>query len=488
MFPPSEQRKIVSGLQVAIFLGAIDQTLISVALLSIARDLGGVSLIAWVVAAYTVAATVATPVYGGLSDIYGRKRMMTIAIALYAVAAFGCMLAQTMTQLLLLRVLQGVGGGGLLVLAQSTIGDVVPPAERGRYQAWLSGTYALAALLGPIAGGYLTAWFGWRYVFVASVPLAVIALLLTRRILGRLPQPARPSGLDYLSVLLLAAGLTGPLIALTRIGQGIALSDPLGVALVAGGIVLLWWFWRRQFQTRAPIMSPEVLRNPIVCWSGLAGSLLYFAMIGGAVMLPLAFQILAKDTTDQVALKMLLFAMAIPVGAFISGRIMVRTMRLRRNMIGGPIVAAIGAAALALLSFDATIAIGLATVLLGFGIGMALPPGMVSAQTAVAMNRIGAATAFMGLSRSFGSALGLAVLPSVLFSAAHVVSGTSGGAAALLLTATSAVDPGLVQGFAPMFLCMAAALILSTLSAMRLPPQAPSQRPPSSAVTGASER
>ena len=233
--------------------------------------------------------------------------------------------------------------------------------------------------------------------------------------------------------------------------------------------------------------------------------MVYFAMIGGAVMLPLAFQTLAKDTPDQVALKMLLFALAIPVGAFTSGRMMVRTMRLRRNMIAGPLVAAIGAVALALLSFDATQAVSLATVFLGIGIGIALPPGMVSAQTAVAMNRIGGATAFMGLSRSFGSALGLAVLPSVLFAAAHLVnggasvsnassgsvgsSGTGGGgsAAALLLNSSVAVDPGLVQGFRPMFLCMAAALILSTLAAMRLPSRAPTQRPPpaASAATNA---
>ena len=169
--PPDEQRKVVSGLQVGIFVAAIDSTLVSVALLTIARDLGGASLIAWVVAGYTVAATVATPVYGSLSDIHGRQRMMTIAIVIYLIAAIGCLFAQSMPQLLALRVLQGLGGGGLVVLSQSTIGDVVPPTERGRYQAWLSGTYALAALIGPVTGGYLTIWFGWRSVFAVTAAL-----------------------------------------------------------------------------------------------------------------------------------------------------------------------------------------------------------------------------------------------------------------------------------------------------------------------------
>ena len=138
--PAAEQRRVVSGLQVAIFVAAIDSTLISVALLSIARDLGDAGLIAWIVAGYMVAATVATPVYGSLSDLYGRQRMMTIGIVLYALACIGCAMAQSMPQLLALRILQGLGGGGLIVVAQSTIGDVVPPTERGRYQAWLSGT------------------------------------------------------------------------------------------------------------------------------------------------------------------------------------------------------------------------------------------------------------------------------------------------------------------------------------------------------------
>ncbi len=464
--PPAEQRKVVSGLQVGIFVAALDSTLISVALLSIARDLGGASLIAWVVAGYTVAATVAMPVYGSLSDIHGRQRMMTIAIAIYVVACIGCLFAQSMPQLLLLRILQGLGGGGLVVLAQSTIGDVVPPQERGRFQAWLSGTYALAALIGPVSGGYLTVWFGWRSVFLVSLPLALIALLLTRRILARLPRPTHAHPLDYLGVLILAGGLTSLMIALTRVGQGARLDDPLGAGLFVAGVLLLRLFWRRQFVVAGPIMAPDLLNNRLVRWGCVASALVFFAMIGGAVMLPLALQAIAGNTPDQVAPKMLMHALAVPFGAFFSGRMMPRSMRFRRNMVVGTLLGAFSAAALAWLQFDSPVLVGMAMAGLGLGIGISLPPSIVAVQVAVAPNRIGAATAIMGLARSLGSAMGLAILSSVLFAS---IGDAGGRSAAMLVKQVGPADPSLVRGFTIVFACVACALALSALASLRLP-------------------
>lgn len=465
-FPPQEQRRVVSGLQVGIFVAALDSTLVSVALLSIARDLGGTGLIAWVIAGYTVAATVATPVYGSLSDLHGRQRMMTAAILIYLLACVGCVFAQSMSQLLVLRVLQGLGGGGLIVLAQSTIGDVVPPTERGRYQAWLSGTYALAALVGPVTSGYLTAWFGWRSVFLVSLPLALIALVLTRRILASLPRPAQARAIDYPSIGLLAAGLSALMIALTRIGQGARLDDLPGAALFLLAAALLVGFWRRQFRTPAPVMAPDLLTNPQVLWASLSSSLVFFSMIGGAVMLPLALQTVAGDTPDRVALNMLMHALAVPCGAFFSGRMMPRTMRFRRNMVFGALLAATAAASLALLRFQSPWAVGASMLLMGLGIGISLPPGIVAVQVSVAPNRTGAATAFLGLARSLGSALGLACLTSVLFA---TLGRSAEGSAAALVREAGQAQPALAGGFTLVFACTSAALVLSALAAMRLP-------------------
>ncbi len=469
VLPASEQRRVVSGLQVGIFVAAIDSTLVSVALLSIARDLGGASLIAWVVAGYTVAATVATPVYGSLSDLYGRKRMMSIAIILYMLACIGCVFAQSMTQLLLLRILQGLGGGGLVVLAQSTIGDVVPPTERGRFQAWLSGTYALAALIGPITSGYLTAWFGWRSIFVATLPLALIALLLTRRIMARLPRPASVVPPDYPSVVILALGLTSLLIALTRIGQGARLDDPVGAGLIFAGVITLVIFWRRQYKVTGPIMAPDLLSNRHVLWGSAASALVFFTLIGGAVMLPLALQTIAGDSPDQVALKMLVHALAVPCGAFFSGRMMPKTMKFRRNMTFGALLGACCAAALAFMQFGSPIPVGMAMFGLGLGVGISLPPGIIAVQVAVASNRIGAVTAFLGLARSMGSAMGLAILTSVLFSSIGV---TGGGSAAMLVKKIGPADAALLHGFTMVFVCMACSLLLSAAAAMQLPARA----------------
>ncbi len=467
--PPEEQLKVVSGLQVGIFVAALDSTLIAVALLSIARDLGGAALIAWVVAGYTVAATVATPVYGSLSDTYGRQPMMTVAILVYLAACTGCLFAQTMPQLLVLRVLQGLGGGGLVVLAQSTIGDVVPPTERGRYQAWLSGTYALAALIGPVAGGYLTTWFGWRAVFGATLPLALIALLLTRRILARLPRPARAARIDIPSVLLLALGLSSLMIALTRIGQGARIAETATLALMLGASMLLLVFWRRQFRVAAPVMAPDLLTQPQVLWASLSSALVFFAMTGGAVMLPLALQTVAGQTPDQVALTMLLHALAVPCGAFFSGRMMPRTMRFRRNMLAGSLLAAGGSAALATLQFASPQAVAAAMFATGLGLGISLPPGIVAVQVAVPPARIGAVTAFLGLARSLGSALGLAILGSVLFA---VIGAGGGGSPASLLDQGGHPDPALARAFGAVFGCNAAALLLSAFAATRLPASA----------------
>lgn len=469
VFPPSVQRTVVSGLQVGIFVAAIDSTLVSVALLSIARDLGGASLIAWVVAGYMVAATVATPVYGSLSDLYGRQRMMTIAIAVYMIACLGCVFAQSMTQLLLLRILQGLGGGGLLVLAQSTIGDVVPPTERGKYQAWLSGTYALAALLGPVTSGYLTTWFGWRSIFLATLPLALIALLFTRRILGRLPKPQKVSALDYPSVGILAVGLSALLVTLTRIGQGARLDDPLGLAMLLLGVVFLVTFWRRQFRVAGPIMAPDLLTNPLVLWGSFASALVFFALTGASVMLPLALQTIAGDTPDQLAPKMLLQALAVPCGAFFSGRMMPRTMRFRRNMVAGALLAGLSSTALALLQFQPGPGVLFAMFGMGLGIGISLPPGIVAVQVAVASHRIGAVTAFIALARSLGSAMGLALLTALLFAALGTA---GGGSAAMVVRQAGPADPRLLLGFSLVFGTVAVALFGSAAAAMKLPASA----------------
>ena len=194
---PEQVRRIVIGLLVAIFLAAIDQTIVAVSLLEIGRDLLGFTLMPWVVAGYLVASTVATPIYGKLSDIHGRRLTLMVSIGIHLCGSALAMFAQSMPQLIAFRLLQGVGAGGLLALSQATIGDIAPGHERGRYQAYISGTFAVAALVGPVVGGVLTHYISWRAIFGLYLPLGFAALVFVRRVLSYETVERRAHRIDY---------------------------------------------------------------------------------------------------------------------------------------------------------------------------------------------------------------------------------------------------------------------------------------------------
>jgi MFS family permease len=229
--PPSNALRVVLGLLLAMLLAALDQTLVSIALVSIGRDLDGLALAPWVVSGFLVASTVATPIYGKLSDVYGRRRLLSIAILLTMTASVLCAFAQSMPQLIALRVLQGLGSGGLMVLVQSVVADVAPGRERGRFQGYLSGVFAFAAVAGPVLGGYLTHYLSWRAVFWLNLPLGLAALLAARRVLPGRGVERRAHQIDYPGAILLAAGLSSLMIGLTRMGRGHGLTEPTTLLL-----------------------------------------------------------------------------------------------------------------------------------------------------------------------------------------------------------------------------------------------------------------
>jgi MFS family permease len=193
-----EISRIVLGLMLALFLAAVDQTLISMSLLSMGRDLGGIDLMPWVMSGYLVASTIATPIYGKLSDLYGRWPVMASALVLYFIASMLSAMAQTMPQLIACRVLQGISGGALIGLVQASIADVAPGAQRGRYQAYMSSVFATASIAGPVIGGFITEYLSWRAIFLINLPLGVAAYILARKALARLPSaPRTPRPIDF---------------------------------------------------------------------------------------------------------------------------------------------------------------------------------------------------------------------------------------------------------------------------------------------------
>ena len=207
-FSRSEILSVLSGLMLAMFLASLDQTIVATSLSTMAQELNGWSLMAWVVSAYLVASTVTTPIYGRLSDLYGRRPILLASIALFLLASILCALSQTMIELIAARVIQGIGGGGLRAVSQAAIADVVPPRERGKYQGYFSSVMAISNLLGPVLGGFFSDYLSWHWIFWINIPFGALALILCNRNLRRLPKPRRKPVIDWLGAALIIASTT----------------------------------------------------------------------------------------------------------------------------------------------------------------------------------------------------------------------------------------------------------------------------------------
>lgn len=245
---PPAIRSILFALMMAVLLSALDQTIVAVSMPAISAQFSDIDLLAWVISAYMVSLTVAVPIYGKLGDLYGRRKLMLFGLGLFTLASLFCGMAQSMEQLVLARVLQGIGAGGMVSVSQAIIADIVPPRERGRYQGYFSSMYALASVAGPVLGGLMTEYLSWRWVFLINLPLGAAALIVAYRTLVGLPVPQRKPIIDYLGTVLMIIGLTALLLGITEIGQGHGLGDfevqlLLGTALLTLGIFV--WYERR---------------------------------------------------------------------------------------------------------------------------------------------------------------------------------------------------------------------------------------------------
>jgi EmrB/QacA subfamily drug resistance transporter len=416
---PAAVRSIIIGLMLAILLGALDQTIVSVALPRMAEQLHGFELLAWVVSGYLVASTVATPLYGKLGDLFGRRVMLLLAIGIFLVASLACAMAQTMPQLVAARVVQGLGGGGLISISQTIIADVVSLRERGRYQGYISGVYAVSSVAGPVVGGLLTHYLSWRWCFWINLVLGPIAFLVSRRALARLPVPGVRRPIDYLGALLLSAGLAAMLIAITRVGQGLAWSDLHNLELLFGSGLTLLAFIAWETQTAEPILPLPLFRIPAVALCCAVLFLAYFNLIAMSVLMPLRFQIVGAVAADAAAWRLVPLSLMIPCGAFCAGRVMVKTGRYRPVQMVGASLVPLALFAIAMVDIRSVGLTALAMALAGLGIGLQFPSSLVAVQNAVPPHNIGVATAATALFRSLGGAIGIAVLSTVLLASLY---------------------------------------------------------------------
>ena len=417
LLTPSQFRAATAAVMMTILLAALDQTIVSVAVPTIARQLGGFEWMAWVISGYLIASTVVTPLYGRLSDLMGRRRVMTIAIVVFLVASVACALAQSLPQLVLARVLQGVGGGGLIATAQSVIADVVPLRDRGRYQSYVSIVWAVASMLGPVVGGVLTEYLSWPWIFWINLPVGLVALVLVHRSLKALPARSEnapgSSRVDGVGALLLLSGLTALLIPITRVGQGTGWGDTWNLIGWALAVALLIVFVLQQRSHPDPIVPMALLQNRTVVTCCALLFVCFFVFIAMSVLVPLRLQLSAGFSAADAALRLLPLTLAIPAAAFASGRWLSRTGRvLPMQRLG---VALVPLALLAMGFGPPTgAAAAIALVVLGAGMGLQMPTTLITVQQSVPSALIGTATALTSFFRQLGGAVGIAVLSSVV--------------------------------------------------------------------------
>ena len=397
------------------FLAAVDATIVATALPAIAGTLGDVERIGWVVVAYLMATTIAAPVYGRLGDALGRKRLMLLALVVFIVASVLCAIAPTMLTLILARVLQGAGGGGLMTLSQALVGETVPARERGRYQGYLASIFMVSSTFGPVMGGWLTQAYGWQSVFLINVPLGGLALILARRLPDRRPMPAAVR-FDWLGLILFAGFVIPLLLALERAQQISAAVAPLVVALLAGAIVSLVLLLRQERRARLPLIPIAILRAPAIWRADAMAACVGAVIVSAITFMPIYLQVVRGVSAGQTGLLLLPLTAGIAIGALFTGRSIARTGRTAVFPSYGLVV--VVAALLTLAAGPASIPIGWLPAIffsLSVALGTAMPVVQVTVQSEAGAANLGAASASVQFSRSIGAALGTASVGAVLF-------------------------------------------------------------------------
>jgi EmrB/QacA subfamily drug resistance transporter len=401
---------IYGAIMVALLLAALDQTIVATALPSIVSDLGGLTSYSWVITSYVLAMTVTVPLYGKLGDIYGRRRLYIVAISIFLLGSVLCGLAQSLEQLVAFRVVQGMGAGGLFSLAHATIGLIIPPRDRGRYQGLLGSTFAAGSIIGPALGGLIVDHASWRWTFYVNLPVGAVALVV---IAGAIPKRAqrREHSLDIMGATLLAAGTSALLLGLVWGGE----EHPWGSTEVVGALcaaaVLLTAFAFVERRVPEPILPFDLLRRRTVAVGTAAIGLAAMAMVGTIAFVPLFVQGVIGTSATSSGVVLTPFMLGAVVVSAVSGQWITRTGRYRRNALAGPVVLGVGLFLLSTMDTDTTNAEAAAyMVVAGAGLGLMMQVFVIAVQNVVPLRAMGSATALTQFSRSIGATLGVTLM------------------------------------------------------------------------------
>jgi MFS family permease len=472
---------VFPSIMLPMFLAVVDQTIVATALPAIAASLGGIERISWVVLSYLVATTIAAPVYGQLRDVYSGKRMMFIALSLFIAASIFCARATSIEMLTVGRLLQGLGGGGLMTLSQALIGETIPPRERARYQGYLAAVMVTSSTFGPIVGGYLTHHFGWRSIFLVNLPLGLLALLLSLRLKSRAKRP-QPWRFDALGLGLFICFIGPTLLALEQLQYMRPGALPAFLVLGGFGLAALVGLLRHERRVVQPLLPIALLRQPTIWRSDALAACHGAVLVSLIAFLPIYLYVGHAFSPAETGLRLLPLMLGIGIGSMATGRIVSHTGRTTIFPSVGLIFVTLSLVVIALWSgsFGPLL---FSTLLLLNGLFMGTVMGVVQVvvQNAAGISSLGAAAASVQLSRSIGAVAGTAIVGTVLFATLAVSDPQSAGLFATVMRrgpeVLSSLPPAqrallasdIARAFRAAFLAIASFAALGMLIAWSIP-------------------
>src|SRR6202158_2799972 len=411
-----EVRTILMSLMLTMFLAALDQTIVATALPTIGRQFQDVSNLSWVITAYLLASTAVAPVFGTLSDIYGRRGMIITALSLFVAGSILCALAPNMPVLILARGLQGLGGGGIMPVVQTMISDLVTPRERGQYQSYFSGVWVVAGIAGPVVGGAFAEHLHWSMIFWINVPLGLGSLALLLPKMAKIPVFHRRRKVDWLGGVLLMASAVVFMLVLTWGGHRYLWLSPTITAMVGASAALALAFVWHAGNAEEPFLPLPLMGGTVVPYAMAAGGCAMGAMLGLTVHMPLYYEVVYHLTASQAGLALIPLAAVSTGGSAIAGRTMARAKHYKRVAIIGTSCAAIGGGGLALTALPLWALLVLLSVF-ALGLGTAFPVSVVSIQNSVMRSQVGTVTGAMNFFRALMASFMVAAFSAILLMA-----------------------------------------------------------------------
>ena len=443
---------ILGGLMTGLLLAALDQTIVSTALKSIVEDFNGLDHYTWVVTAYLLTSTASTPLYGKISDLYGRRPVFQFAIVTFLIGSFLAGASQNMGQLIATRAIQGLGAGGLMALTFVIIGDIVPPRERGRYQGYFGAVWGLSSVAGPLLGGFFSdhatilGVTGWRWIFYINLPFGIAALAITSAVL-HIPKIKREHSIDYLGALLLVVSVTLTLLAAAVYGPQNGWGDSRTIIYLVIGLLLavvfVWWEGR----AKEPIIPLGLFKNHTFTLTSILGAIIGAGMFGAIVMLPLYMQVVKGYSATDAGLKLIPLMLGIVSTSILSGKLITKNGKYKRFPIMGTAIMTLGILAMYTLQIDTPYwQLSIYAIMVGAGLGLSMQTIVIALQNSIEFKDMGVATSSNTFFRSLGSVFGTALFGAILTNRlSHYLAGNFAELAAKNPAAAAAVDPAKME-------------------------------------------